>query len=77
MTIIRITLRDEQYTFLITYVSFLLRKINISNIFREKFQRHTTDPTTLFSENFIAYEIMYNNNEYPDKATDDIMAHKL
>ena len=67
------TLHEDQYTFLITSRSFLLRMRNISDKSLKKIKTHFEFSNVL--ENRTFYEIMCKKYCRDEQATDDNMAH--
>ena len=61
------TLHDEQYLFLITSRSFLLRMKNVSDRSCRENQTHIFCSITYYTENCAIYEIMWKNTVDPNR----------
>jgi len=74
MTIITDTLHENQYTFLITSRSILLRMRNVKDKVVQKIKTHILCSVPFF-ENRTAFEILWKNMAQPDRPQHDNMAH--
>jgi hypothetical protein len=72
----RSTLNEDQYTYLLTSHSFLLKMRNVSNKSCTENQNTHFVFNNIFPENRAVYEITWKNMVQPDGlATDDNMTH--